>query len=144
MDKTNLKKTPRQITITDDIIEDLYNNHTFLGDLCRVKFKLDASVFDVEHIEKWFSVIKKKLSQFRDSEDDTWTDEFIQIAAFLGAQIEVHLKGEWRLDNIEGKKICKLVNINSETITEMDVLDLLIKEYMGEMDTCVYFKQLVD
>ena len=136
-------RIPPMVVLTNEMVDNLYCNHTLLCNLFKKKYALDDSNLDKGHIIEWFDVIKNRIGEFRYRDDNLWIEEFISMVAFLGVQIEIHLNGQWKLVNSNGKKVCKIVNINSRRINELDILELLLKEYKGEIDSEIYFVMLV-
>ena len=72
-------------------------------------------------MEQWFSVIEKCADvMYREGYEKT-KDEYLEIAAFLGVQLERFMGGEWRNCQVGKEKRCRIERGNGVEIS-FDIL----------------------
>lgn len=117
----NLLSKERKELDTPEMHQELYVHHDELAEKFQKKYNLSAETMDQEHMEQWFSVIEKRADvMYREGYEKT-KDEYLEIAAFLGVQLERFMGGEWRKCQVGKEMRCRIERGNGVEFS-LDIL----------------------
>lgn len=103
----SLSKERKQLD-TDEMHQKLYVHHDELAKKFQKKYDLNVDKMDQEHIEQWFSVIEKRAEVMYQEGYEKTKDEYLEIAAFIGVQLEHFMDGKWEKYQIGKNMKCRI------------------------------------
>ncbi|MDE7434820.1 MAG: hypothetical protein K2N01_03205 [Lachnospiraceae bacterium] len=113
---------------TDEMYCELYDHHAELAECFQKRMELETECMDEEHINRWFDVIAERMEELRKGEDEDIREGLVEIAAFLGVQIERHMDGVWELHINEENDYGHCYVLPSHGIVE-NILDKVVGGY---------------
>lgn len=123
------KNSPvNNIELTDEMYCELYDHHTELAEGFQKRMELETECMDENHINQWFDVIEAHMQELRKGEDEDVREGLVEIAAFLGVQIERHMDGVWGLHINEKNDYgrCYVMPVHG---TPENILDEVVDRY---------------
>lgn len=127
----SLSKERKQLD-TDEMQQKLYVHHDKLAEQFQKKYDLNVDKMDQEHIEQWFSVIEKRAEVMYQEGYEKTKDEYLEIASFIGVQLEHFMDGKWVKYQIGKNMKCR---IEREKIVKfsLDILGRMSWIYQEKM-----------
>lgn len=122
---------PKEVVVTNEMVEELLKDHDRLAGEYKEKNGLNDSKFNAENVHIWFEAIHRDMDACKKLSEADVQKKFVEMAAFLGVQLEMHKSGEWKKCKQKGQISCKLVNLDTEFFRQIDVLNLLLEGYMN-------------
>ncbi|MDE7434818.1 MAG: hypothetical protein K2N01_03195 [Lachnospiraceae bacterium] len=116
------------IGTTDEMYCELYNHHAELAERFQRRMELETECMDEEHINRWFDVIAERMEALHKESYEDAKEELVEIAAFLGVQIERHMDGVWELHINEENDYGRCYVLPSHGIPE-NILDKVVGGY---------------
>ncbi len=113
---------------TDEMYCELYNHHAELAERFQRRMELETECMDEEHINRWFDVIAERMEALHKESYEDAKEELVEIAAFLGVQIERHMDGVWELHINEENDYGRCYVLPSHGIPE-NILDKVVGGY---------------
>lgn len=115
---------------TKEMHRELYDHHAELAERFQKRIGLEAEQMDEAHINRWFGMIAARAEELQKGSYEDAKGELMEMAAFLGVQIERHMGGVWKLaiDKKDGYKNCYMMEICSKV--RINVLDVLVGGYI--------------
>ena len=115
---------------TKEMHRELYDHHAELAERFQRRTGLEIECMDKEHINRWFDVIAARAEELQKGSYEEAKGELMEMAAFLGVQVERHMGRVWKLalDKKDGYKNCYVMEIRSGVRT--NVLDELVGGYI--------------
>lgn len=122
---------------TDEMYCELYDHHAELAECFQKRMELETECMDEEHINRWFDVIAERMEELRKGEDEDVREGLVEIAAFLGVQIERHMDGAWELHINEENDYGRCYVLPSHGVPE-NILDKVVGGY--KLNAVVWLK----
>lgn len=116
------------IVPTDEMYCELYDHHAELAERFQRRMELEAECMDEEHINRWFDVIAERMEALHKESYEDAKEELMEIAAFLGIQIERHMDGVWELHINEENDYGRCYVLPSHGVPE-NILDKVVGGY---------------
>ena len=86
---------PDEMEITNEMFRELYFHHAELAESFQKRTGLDAEQMDETRINQWFDVIAARAEELQKGSYEEAKGELVEMAAFLGVQMEHHMGGIW-------------------------------------------------
>ncbi len=134
---------PKEVVVTNEMVEELMKDHDRLAGEYKEKNGLNDSKFNAENVHIWFEAIHRDMEACKKLPEADVQKKFVEMAAFLGVQLELHKSGEWKKCKQKGQTSCKLVNLDTEFFRQIDVLNLLLEGYMNGVYVETIFGDMV-
>ena len=134
-------RIPEKIVVSKEMIKKLYNSYNELSEKFKNKYNLDTSKFDEEHIKTWFDVINKRIDEIRYCMSEKYLMELLEMAAFIGAQLEIHMGARWCIK--KDMTSCELKNIHSKIVKSINPLELLLNQYSKNYGADIYYSSIL-
>lgn len=104
---------PIDRSITNDMLRRVYDEHKALNEIFLKTNNIDDSKFDEKSIEMWFGIIKQVLNDIGEKSKEDKELVLMQISAFLGEQLVLHMGARWELYKKDRKLDCFVTDIQT-------------------------------
>lgn len=118
-----------EIVITNEMYHELYINHKQLSEDFIEKTHVEVTGFDSENINRWFDVMDKRLADLHQYKYEEIKDKLVEMAAFIGSQLEKYMGGKWDQHIHKDYESCIVYKIKSSRVTSINCMGIIVGGY---------------